>query len=149
MNLNNIILEEIDNFLNENLILISERKHKSKKRKKRKEKGKGKTKNGRKKNKSKKLKGGLRTSFDYEIDKITNPNLNNQDAEELNNLVDSDVINTAAVAHKVYPHHTRQGAQSQLRKKIKGLRSDSGSKYRLKKKEAYRLRRALSRELHK
>ena len=37
--------------------------------------------------------------------------------------------------------------KSQLRKKVKGLQSDSGSTYKLKKKEAYRLRRALAKEI--
>ena len=97
---------------------------------------------------AKKLKNGLRTDFDVKKERETNPNLNNQDAEDLNDILDSDLIDVAALAKRVYPGHTPQGAQSQLRKKIKGLRSDSGSKYRLKKKEAFKIRRELAKEVH-
>jgi len=92
---------------------------------------------------AKKLKNGLRTDFNVKQDKLTNPNLNNQDSEDLSDILDNPAIDLAAVAKKVYPDHTAQGAQSQLRKKVKGLKSDSGSKYKIKKKEAYKLRRIL------
>ena len=96
---------------------------------------------------AKKLKGGLRTDFDAKKERATNPNLNNQDAEDLNDILDSDLIDVAALAKRVYPGHTPQGAQSQLRKKIKGIKNDNGSKYKLKKKEAYKIRRELAKEL--
>ena len=136
MDINYIIAEEIDRFLNENIIL------EKKKKKKKKKKG---PKNTLKK--GKKLRKGLRTDFDLKKDRETNPNLTDMDAEDLNNVLDSDFINVSAVAQEVYPGHTKQGAQSQLRKKIKGLRSDSGSKYKLKKKEANKIRIALANEL--
>lgn len=97
--------------------------------------------------KGKKLRRGLRTDFNVKQDRETNPNLNNQDAEDLNDVLDSDLIDVAALAKRVYPDHTPQGAQSQLRKKIKGLKSDSGSTYRLKKKEAFKIRRELAKEI--
>ena len=99
--------------------------------------------------KGKKLRNGRRTDFDAKKERETNPNLTNQDAEDINNILDSDYINVAALAQDVYPDHTPEGAQSQLRKKIKGLTNDTGSKYKLKKKEAYKIRRYLSRELNK
>jgi hypothetical protein len=61
--------------------------------------------------------------------------------------LDSDFINISAVAQEIYPDHTPEGAQSQLRKKVKGIENDNGSKYRLKKKEAYKIRRAIAKEL--
>ena len=97
--------------------------------------------------KGKKLRHGLRTDFNVKQDRETNPNLNNQDAEDLNDVLDSDLIDVAALAKRVYPDHTPQGAQSQLRKKIKGLKSDSGSTYKLKKKEAFKIRRELAKEI--
>lgn len=97
--------------------------------------------------KGKKLTNGRRGDFNAKMDRETNPNLNAQDNEDLANLVDSPYINLAAVAHDVYPGHTPEGAQSQLRKKVKGLKNDNGSTYKLKKKEAIRLRRALAKEL--
>ena len=97
--------------------------------------------------KGKKLKNGLRTDFNAKQDRETNPNLNNQDAEDLNDILDSDYIDVAALARDIYPDHTPEGAQSQLRKKIKGIENDNGSKYKLKKKEAYKIRRAIAREL--
>ena len=96
---------------------------------------------------AKKLKGGLRTDFDAKKERATNPNLNNQDAEDLNDILDSDLIDVAALAKRVYHGHTPHGAQSQLRKKIKGIKNDNGSKYKLKKKEAYKIRRELAKEL--
>lgn len=113
-----------------------------------------KAKNKKKKNRdiaknAKKLRNGLRADFDRKKDKETNPNLINQDAEDISDLIDSDAINTAAVAKELYPDHTEEGAQSQLRKKVKGLENDNGSKYKLKKKEAYKLNRIISKILHK
>jgi hypothetical protein len=73
--------------------------------------------------------------------------LNAQDAEDLATILDSDYVNLAAVAHDVYPDHTEEGAQSQLRKKVKGLKNDNGSTYKIKKKEAFKIRRALAKNL--
>ena len=118
-----------------------EHKHKKKKEKKKEEKPRDVGK------KAKKLKNGLRGEFNFKRERETNPNLNNQDAEDLATMIDSPFVNTAAVAHEWRPDLTPEGAQSELRKKVKGLRSDSGSKYRIKKKDAFKLRRILSKEL--
>ena len=97
--------------------------------------------------KAKKLKNGRRGDFNFKQDRETNPNLNAQDAEDLATILDSDYVNLAAVAHDVYPDHTEEGAQSQLRKKVKGLKNDNGSTYKIKKKEAFKIRRALAKNL--
>lgn len=135
--IDNIIEEQINHFLFEEFIeedFFAEKKAKPEKERDIKRKG-------------KKLKNGLRTDYNVKLDRETNPNLTNQDAEDLTKILDSDYINLAAVAHDVYPDHTKQGAQSQLRKKVKGLKSDSGSTYKLKKKEANKIRRAIAKNI--
>lgn len=139
--IDNIIEEQIDRFLfeefmEEDFFVEKKRKKKDKSKKEKDVKRKG-----------KKLKNGLRTDYNVKLDRETNPNLTNQDAEDLTKILDSDYINLAAVAHDVYPDHTKQGAQSQLRKKVKGLKSDSGSTYKLKKKEANKIRRAIAKNI--
>lgn len=133
----NIISEEINSFLNENGFFEAKKK-KAKKKKGPKDTGKN----------AKKLRNGLRTDFNYKQERETNPNLNNQDSEDLIDILDSPYVDLAAVAQDIYPDHTPEGAQSQLRKKVKGLKSDSGSTYKIKKKEAFKLRRALAKEIN-
>lgn len=133
----NIISEEIDSFLNENGFFEAKKK-KAKKKKGPKDTGKN----------AKKLRNGLRTDFNYKKERETNPNLNNQDSEDLIDILDSPYVDLAAVAQDIYPDHTPEGAQSQLRKKVKGLKSDSGSTYKIKKKEAFKIRRALAKEIN-
>ena len=162
--INNIIQETINDYINDIIIegVISEISKKEKQEKKaikRLKKDIGDASKGKKKAKkhvekakdiaknAKKLKNGIRTDFDTKKERETNPNLNNQDNEDLSSIIDSDLIDVAALAKRVYPGHTPQGAQSQLRKKIKGLKSDSGSTYKLKKKEAFKIRRELAKEL--
>ena len=177
MNLNKIITESIDNFVNSRInenksnkideiiteCIISEISKKEKKEKKNvkrlkkdvndaAKRGKKSSKERVKKAKdvlknAKKLRRGLRTDFDIKKERETNPNLNNQDAEDLNDILDSDLIDVAALAKRVYPDHTPQGAQSQLRKKIKGITNDNGTRYKLKKKEAFKIRRELAKEI--
>lgn len=175
MNYDRIISEEIDRFINEEILAEKKGKFKpydgEKSRlnkdisdiltgKKELDKGKAKKKTLKKHKKekdeprdigkkAKKLVNGRRGEYDFKKERETNPNLNNQDAEDLSSLIDSDYINTAAVAHKWRPDLTPEGAQSELRKKVKGLPNDNGSKYKLKKKDAFKLRRILSKELNK
>lgn len=64
-------------------------------------------------------------------------NVSSGDEQNIRNNVDgSGIINVAALAKKVYPNHTSEGAQSQLRKKLKGLTNDNGSEYHIKEREA-------------
>lgn len=65
----------------------------------------------------------------------------NQLRHDVNN---ADLINIAALAREIYPDHTPQGAQSQLRKKLKGVKNDNGSEYHIKKREARIIRQALN-----
>ena len=139
MDLNRIISEEIDRFINED-IFGEKKSHPKKKKSKDEPRDIGK--------KAKKLTNGRRGEFNFKRDRETNPNLNNQDAADLDALIDSDLVNTAAVAHKLYPDHTPEGAQSQLRKKVKGIENDNGSKYKIKKKEADKIRKIIAKELH-
>lgn len=59
------------------------------------------------------------------------------DEDQIRHDVDgSGIVNVAALAREVYPNHTPEGAQSQLRKKLKGLTNDNGSEYHIKEREA-------------
>lgn len=67
------------------------------------------------------------------------------DEEQIRHDVDdSGIVNVAALARKVYPNHTPEGAQSQLRKKIKGLTNDNGSEYHVKEREAAIIQKELN-----
>lgn len=147
MNIDKIINEEINKYINESILtengfmensFIETKKKKDKNNDEPRDIGK----------KAKKLRNGRRGEYDFKKERETNPNLNAQDAEDLNAILDSDYINVAALAQDVYPDHTREGAQSQLRKKIKGLTNDNGSPYKLKKKEAFKIRRMLAKHLN-
>ena len=137
-----------DNVLNEGGDLLMEKKRKRKKKKKKhdsKQKSKHKKK-GLRRN-AIKLKGGRRKDYDAEYDTHTNPNLTKQDNNDISALLNNNYINLAAVARDVYPNHTDEGAQSQLRKKVKGLKSDSGSTYKIKKKEADKIYNSIYRHI--
>ena len=147
MNIDRIINEEINKYINESVLMengfmensfVEAKKKKDKDKDEPRDIGK----------KAKKLTNGRRGEFNFKRDRETNPNLNNQDAADLDALIDSDLVNTAAVAHKLYPDHTPEGAQSQLRKKVKGIENDNGSKYKIKKKEADKIRKIIAKELH-
>ena len=138
MKISNIINEEINRYLNEE-ILGEKKSERSKDSHKKSDDG---IRHG-----AIKLKGGHRGDFNTKLDRETNPNLSNADAEVIARALDNDVVNVAAVARQLYPKLTPQGAQSKLRKKIKHEKSDSGSPYRLKKKEAFKARRIIDKEL--
>lgn len=147
MNIDRIINEEINKYINESVLMengfmensfVEAKKKKDKDKDEPRDIGK----------KAKKLRNGRRGEYNFKKERETNPNLNAQDAEDLNSILDSDYINVAALAQDVYPDHTREGAQSQLRKKIKGLTNDNGSPYKLKKKEAFKIRRMLAKNLN-
>jgi hypothetical protein len=72
-------------------------------------------------------------------------NLSSGDESQIRNTIKNDeVINIAAMARKIYPDHTPEGAQSQLRKKIEGIKNDNGSEYHLKQREASAIRKILN-----
>lgn len=91
-----------------------------------------------------KKKNGQRGNFDYDKDKKSNPNVTAGDQSALAKVLKTGALDVAEIAQKVYPDHTREGAQSQLRKKIEGEKSDSGSQYKLNQGEAKRLRKVLN-----
>ena len=71
-------------------------------------------------------------------------NISTGDESQLRHEINrDDLLNIAALARKVYPGHTPEGAQSQLRKKLKGEKNDNGSQYHLKQREASAIRREL------
>lgn len=81
----------------------------------------------------------------HDKDNLQNQKLNSEDEKELQNDLNTDIINIAALAKKVYPDHTPEGAQSQLRKKVKNImNTDSKVTYHVKKKEAEKIRKELS-----
>lgn len=90
-----------------------------------------------------KNKRGVKKYVDHEAEKENNPKVSSDDEIELRKDMNNDVINVAAMARKVFPDHTPEGAQSQLRKQIKGLKSDSGSEYHIKQKTANIIRKEL------
>lgn len=116
-----IINEAIDNVLNEDFFgekkshhdngvgdLINHyfRKHKKKKNKK----------------KLRKMAGGRSRYYDYDEYKNSNREVSKADSSSLSQEIDMDKTNIAAVARDLFPDHTEEGAQSQLRKILKGER---------------------------
>ena len=67
-------------------------------------------------------------------------NISRSDEDRLRSLFDTNYFNEAAIAQEIYPDHTPEGAQSQLRKKLKGETNDNGSEYHLKEREASKIR---------
>lgn len=65
------------------------------------------------------------------------------DEDKLRSLLKTNLFNISEVGQRIYPDHTEEGAQSQLRKKIMGEKSDSGSEYHLNQREAEAIRRIL------
>lgn len=126
MNIDRIITESINSYVYNNILFEDERKkHKVRK-------------------KARKGKGGQRKDFDVDDEKTYNANVDDQEQGSVVGALDNGFINVKKVAEKLYPDHTPEGAQSQLRKKLKGEKSDSGSTYKLKKKEVRRLRHIIA-----
>lgn len=94
-----------------------------------------------------KTKDGHRVDFNDKKEREENPSLTNGDAEGIAQKLNNDVINVAAVAREMYPNLTPEGAQSKLRKKIKHVKNDSGTPYKLKKKEATIARRIIDKQV--
>ena len=124
-----IISESINSYLSSNLIVeYNSKKDKEKKIRKKAIKG----------------KGGIRKDYDDDYEKKYNQNVDDQEQSSVMDALDNGFVNVKKVAEKLYPDHTPEGAQSQLRKKLKGETSDSGSKYKLKKQEVKRLRHIIA-----
>jgi len=128
--INNIIQETIDNFVNESIIsegtlddiksLLKAFKNKSnlsqddlrkeRKLKKKAEKAKKGTK------KLRRTKGGGKVYYDYNDYERKHRKLAKGDTDSITDTVDQENTDIAAVARSIFPDHTEEGAQSQLRK---------------------------------
>ena len=118
---NAIIREEIDRIINEDWMgeksskpthseLVSKYfpHHKDKKKKKSK--------------KIRKLSNGRETYYDYDDYERSNGKTSAGDSSTIRNTIDTEKTNIAAVARDLFPDHTEEGAQSQLRKILNGER---------------------------
>lgn len=82
---------------------------------------------------------------DYEQQKKRqSKDVSTDDENSIRHDATQPIINVAALAKKVYPDHTPEGAQSQLRKKLKGIKNDNGSEYHIKGDEAKTIRKEIS-----
>ena len=144
--IDNIISESIESYIDDNILVEAKKKKGKKKKKKGKEHhDKKETKKDKKfKKKALKAKGGLRKDLDVEDDSTYNKNGDDQEQSSIKDLLNNGFFNKKKVAEKLYPDHTPEGAQSQLNKKLNGDRSDSGSIYKLKKKEVRKLRKIIA-----
>ena len=121
-----IISESIDKVLNEDFFgekkkehhkdsgvgdLISDYFHKHKKKGKKK-----------KRIKLRKMAGGRRRYYDYDDYQRGNKDVSKGDAASIINRIDQEKTNIAAIARELFPDHTEEGAQSQLRKILNGER---------------------------
>lgn len=69
----------------------------------------------------KKVVGGTQ-EYDYNEYQRKNTKLSKSDFDKVAKSIDQDLTDIAAVARKVYPDHTDEGGQSQLRKVLNGER---------------------------
>ena len=69
----------------------------------------------------KKVVGGTQ-EYDYNEYQRKNTKLSKSDFDKVAKSIDQDLTDIAAVARKVYPDHTDEGGQSQLRKVLNGDR---------------------------
>jgi hypothetical protein len=129
--IDNIISETIHSYISSNVLMEDSKK------------------NQRFRKKAIKSKGGLRKDFDVEDDKQYNKNVDAQEETSIKNILTNGFVNIKKVAEKLYPHHTPEGAQSELNKKLTGAKSDSGSPYKLKSKEVKKLRQIIATDILK
>lgn len=128
--IDNIIQETIDNFVNESIIskstlddiksllkafkgksnLSQDDLRKERKLKKKAEKAKKGTK------KLRRTKGGGKVYYDYNDYERKHRKLAKGDTDSITDTVDQENTDIAAVARSIFPDHTEEGAQSQLRK---------------------------------
>ena len=128
--IDNIIQETIDNFVNESIIsegtlddiksllkafkgksnLSQDDLRKERKLKKKAEKAKKGTK------KLRRTKGGGKVYYDYNDYERKHRKLAKGDTDSITDTVDQENTDIAAVARSIFPDHTEEGAQSQIRK---------------------------------
>jgi hypothetical protein len=71
---------------------------------------------------TRKKKGGGTERYSYNDYESKNVKSSAANAEQIRSRIDPENTDIAAVARKVFPHHTDEGAQSQLRKILNGER---------------------------
>jgi hypothetical protein len=74
------------------------------------------------KRKIRKKSHGGRVYYDYDDYEKSHRKVSKADSDSIKDLVDQDNTDIAAVAREVFPDHTPEGAQSQLRKILNGER---------------------------
>lgn len=72
--------------------------------------------------KTRKKKNGGKEVYDYDDYQLKNKKISIGDASSISNTVDTEKTNIASVARDLFPDHTEEGAQSQLRKILNGER---------------------------
>lgn len=72
--------------------------------------------------KKKKGKQGSEEVYDYDEYEEAHKKVNDADEKVLVNMIDQEKTDIAAVARDIFPDHTDEGAQSQLRKILNGER---------------------------
>ena len=116
--INNIIKEAVDKIITEDMIgetnhdvanLIQRYLHSHKKKEPQKKK-------------FRKKKGGGKEYYDYDDYEMKNKKISAGDASSIRTSIDTEKTNIAAVARDLFPDHTEEGAQSQLRKILNGDR---------------------------
>lgn len=66
--------------------------------------------------------GGGKEYYNYDDYEMKNRKISHGDASSISDTVDMEKTNIAAVARDLFPDHTEEGAQSQLRKILNGER---------------------------
>jgi hypothetical protein len=77
---------------------------------------------GNRQNRTRKKVGGGTESYNLKDYQRLNGTISDSDAEQIRSRIDQKATDIAYVARKVFPHHTDEGAQSQLRKILNGER---------------------------
>lgn len=72
--------------------------------------------------KVRKTKNGGKTYYDYHDYERKHRKISKGDFDSIRNSIDVENTDIAAVARKIFPYHTDEGAQSQLRKILNGER---------------------------
>jgi hypothetical protein len=125
--IDSIINEEVSNVINESIMgdiakLISKTLSKIGKSKKKHKKNKKKEKDDDKPDiRKKKVVGGTK-DYDYDDYQEKHVKVNTADYHKIADSIDQEKTDIAAVAREVFPDHTDEGAQSQLRKILNGER---------------------------
>ena len=125
--IDSIINEEVSNVINESIMgdiakLISKTLGKIGKSKKKHKKNKKKEKDDDKPDiRKKKVVGGTK-DYDYDDYQEKHVKVNTADYHKIADSIDQEKTDIAAVAREVFPDHTDEGAQSQLRKILNGER---------------------------